>query len=338
MLAMVPARQYNPGTMRRITGQLKAATLATTLLVALAVTGPGSVMAAVDGPSLIISQLKMTSSNGQSITLYNTSTSPLDMSRFQLEYFNHYDLDKATSSRLIPLAGSLPPHSYYIVNDDTVTLCYKTVVDSISLGLSTTAGMIEVLDLGQASPGTPALPTLQDYVAWSKTAASGVQVLPASTDASLQRQPRDQSNRPLVDVPGAGTWQAIQPDPNNSCSFITVTNPSQPVNTDPTQLLPSSEPPATLLNTNDLGQAPALPTTDIGLMAPQITELLPNPIGSGNDSSDEFIELYNPNAAAFDLSSFYLRTGLTGSHTYTFPAGTTLPPRSFMLFILRTRH
>ncbi len=69
----------------------------------------------VNAPSLVISQLKITSSNGQFVTLYNTTNTTLDMSRYQLEYFNSYDLGKATSSKLIALSGTVPPHGYFMV-------------------------------------------------------------------------------------------------------------------------------------------------------------------------------------------------------------------------------
>jgi hypothetical protein len=76
----------------------------------------------------------------------------------------------------------------------------------------------------------------------------------------------------------------------------------------------------------------SIPASDIGLAPPQITELLPNPVGTGTDASDEFIELYNPNARSFDLSGFVLQTGSTTKHSYTFPTNTTLPPNSFVAF------
>ena len=63
-----------------------------------------------DVPSLIISQLKITSSSGQFITLYNATNASLDMSKYQLEYFNNYDLSKATSSRQIALSGIILTH------------------------------------------------------------------------------------------------------------------------------------------------------------------------------------------------------------------------------------
>jgi hypothetical protein len=76
----------------------------------------------------------------------------------------------------------------------------------------------------------------------------------------------------------------------------------------------------------------SIPASDIGLSPPQITELLPNPVGTGTDASDEFIEFYNPNPKPFDLSGFVLQTGSTTKHSYTFPAGTALPPSAFVAF------
>ncbi len=327
--------------MRRTIGRLISATTAVLLLVALTLPPPGIVMAdTVGGPSLIISQLKITSSNGQFVTLYNATDSTLDMSRYQLEYFNNYDLGKATSSRLIGLSGNLPPHSYYMINDASLLLCYRLAVNSVSLGFSSTAGLVEVLAFGQAGPGSAVTPVLQDYVGWSKTAAAGAQTLPASTAAFLQRQPVDTRNNPDVGSPGIGSWWAIQPDPSDACGLVSATGAATPVQTGLSQLLPAVEPPVTILDTGASGDAPApttaLPAADIGLMAPELTEILPNPAGTGNDASDEFIELYNPNSTAFDLSGFSLQTGLTSNHSYVFPAGSSLPPQAFVAFYSAT--
>lgn len=288
-----------------------------------------------NNPSLTISQFKITSSNGQFITLYNATDTTLDMSKYQLEYFNNYDLTKATSSRLISLSGTVPPHGYYMVNDSSILLCYQLTIDSQSLGLSSTAGMIQVMSHSQLSPGGGVLQVLQDYVGWSKTAASGAITLPANTSAFLQRQPLDNRNNPAVSAPGAGSWLNVQNDATNPCKLITtVTNPTQ-VATGLTQLLPSTEPPASIVSgaIEDSGTAlPSLPSADIGLMAPQVTELLPNPIGTGNDSTDEFIELYNPNSVNFDLTGFSLQSGLTTLHSYKFTAGASLPAKGFKAF------
>ena len=291
-----------------------------------------------NGPSLIISQLKITSNNGQFVTLYNTTDLVVDMSRYQLEYFNNYDLSKATSSRLIALSGIVPPHGYFMINDSSLLLCYQLTVDSVSLGFSSTAGMVEVLALNQVNPGTGAVPQLQDYVGWAKTAAVGAQTLPANTNAFLSRNPIDSRNNPLISSAGSGSWQSVQSDVANPCKLITVSTTPTAVQSGLSQLLPASEPPVTIVNiaaeASDSAAAASfsLPASDIGLMAPQITELLPNPEGTRNDSTDEYIELYNPNPVSFDLTGFALQSGLKTLHKYNFTAGTILPAKSFKAF------
>lgn len=328
--------------MRRIKTIFQAGGTAVVVAGSLAVGSPAPVQAGTaNAPSLVVSQLKITSSSGQFITLYNSTNSALDMGKYQLEYFNNYDLSKATSSKLISLSGVVPPHGYFMVNDGTLLLCYQLTVDSVSLGLSSTAGLVEVLAFNQDSPGSSVNPVLQDYVGWSKTAASGAQTLPANTNAFLQRQPVDSTNNPAVDVAGSGSWQSVQPDAGNACNLVGGSTGSGVIATGLTQLLPSTEPPATILAA---GNSPAatvaptasLPAADIGLMAPKVTELLPNPDGTGNDATDEFIELYNPNDVGFDLSGFGLQVGTTSLHNYTFTAGSSLPPRSFKAFYSST--
>lgn len=290
-------------------------------------------------PSLVVSQLKITSNDGQFVTLFNNTNTTLDMSKYQLEYFNNYDLSKATSSRLIALSGMVPPHSYYMVNDSALLLCYRLTINSVSLGFSSTAGLIQVLALQQVTPGGAIRSVLQDYVGWSKAAVLGSQQLPTNVNAFLQRQPIDSQNNPKIFSSGSGSWLSVQPDSNNACGLVTNTSLPVAVSTGLNQLLPPSEPPATIvsLNESEVGAAETAPTgvlpaSDIGLKAPQITELLPNPIGTSNDSTDEFIELYNPNNVSFDLSNFALQSGVTSLHKYVFPVGTMLPPKAFIAY------
>jgi hypothetical protein len=75
-----------------------------------------------------------------------------------------------------------------------------------------------------------------------------------------------------------------------------------------------------------------IPDSDAGLAAPQISELLPNPAAPKTDADDEFIELYNTNDKAFDLTGFSLQAGTTTVHKYTFPAGTTINAHQFLAF------
>lgn len=326
-------------TMRRIKRLLLAISAVMLLGAIVANQRLQAVADTVNGPSLIISQLKITSSNGQFVTLYNATNNTLDMSRYQLEYFNNYDLAKATSSKLIALTGMVPPHGYFMVNDSALLLCYQLTVDSVSLGFSSTAGLVEVLAFNQSNPGGSVTPLLQDYVGWSKLAAPSTQTLPSSPNAFLQRQPADTHGNPTINMSGTGSWQAVQPDINNVCNLIGVgSGGSSAVPSGLSQLLPSTEPPSTIVSLQNEAapagklEASTLPEADIGAMAPKITEILPNPIGSGNDASDEFIELYNPNPTAFDLSGFGLQAGVASLHKFNFANGTILPPQSFTAF------
>ncbi len=294
-------------------------------------------------PSLVVSQLKISSSDGQFVTLFNTTSTTLDMSKYQLEYFNNYDLSKATSSRLIALSGMVPPHSYYMVNDSALLLCYKLSINSVSLGFSSTAGLVQVLALQQSSPGGSVGSVMQDYVGWSKTAANGAQTLPTNTGAFLQRQPLDSQNNPTIVLPGTGSWLQVQRSSSDACGLVTASATPTAIQTGLSLLLPATEPPATIVSLDNLGtdtvpaqSTASLPADDIGLMAPQVTELLPNPSGTGNDATDEFIELYNPNNASFDLTGFALQTGITSLHSYVFPAGTSLPAKTFVSYYAET--
>src|SRR6266576_4581319 len=173
---------------------------------------------ATTGSQIIIAQLKITSSNGQFITLYNNTASAIDLSTIQLQYFNNFDLLKATSGKLISLTGKVPPHGYAVVDDGPIQACYQMTVNSVSLGLSSTAGFVQVSHFfSNTSPQVVSI--LDDYVGWSKTAAAGAQTLPASTSAFLQRKALDGSqNYASIVMPGSGSWtQVSQPDGSSPC-------------------------------------------------------------------------------------------------------------------------
>jgi hypothetical protein len=119
---------------------------------------------------------------------------------------------------------------------------------------------------------------------------------------------------------------------------LVVINSNAAIQTGASQLLPATEPAATIINQAATGSSVeassngVLPASDVGLMSPLITEILPNPAGTGNDATDEFIEVYNPNPTSFDLNGFDLQAGVTSLHNYIFPSGSVLPSQSFTAF------
>ena len=294
--------------------------------------GPVSIRAQALGvPQLVVSQLKVTSSAGQFVTLYNQSETTLDLSQFEIDY-----LSSSGKLSSLPVAGQLAPHGYYMLSDDQVRLCYQVTVNAVSLGFATTSGALQVWSLNADKTAKQ----LEDSVSWANKVTTGAVTLPtqnSSGSVSLLRQPTDAAGGPQLTGPSAGGWQAVTPDVADPCvlDVVNTTTPvASPVVNPGNQLSIGQAPPATIISLvsddSSAGQGgPSLPSSDVGRAAPQLTELLPNPLGAGNDDSDEYIELYNSNPTSFDLSGFTLQTGTTTKHNYVFPAGTLVPPQSF---------
>ena len=283
----------------------------------------------INEPELVISRYKITSSNGQFFELYNNSEQDIDMSSVQLAYYNSYDLSKATSSKLVSLSGILPAKGFYLVNDSALTMCYQMTVASASLGLSSTAGMVQVIRLQQEVIGGSFVSRTLDVAAWSRTAVTGIQQLPPATNtaAFLQRQWPDN----LPKSSASQNWLQVQPSLNDPCIFESMIT-RQPVDTKDTYtFLPSILPSVRFVS------APTSTTNvsvnrNVGKMAPVINEVLPNPASPQTDADDEFVEIYNPNSSRFDLSGFKLAYGSSSPRKYTFPEGTILKPKEFKSF------
>lgn len=288
-----------------------------------------SPVAAATPPDLIISQIKV-NTTGQFITLYNNTDQPIDMSRVAVQYFNNSSLSAVTSTKSIQLSGMLMPRGYYLVNDGPVYLCYQMSINSISLGFNTKNGMVQVVRMQQLDDGTVEWRT-QDSVSWASDQVPGTQLMPKEP-VFLQRQ--TSANQPVV----GGLWQQVQPADGDPCSLVSY------VKTTPTNILPSGSkllpgipPPATIISviSTMVSSKRGLPATDIGLMAPNINEILPNPAKPQTDANDEFVEIYNPNDVPFDLSGFKLQVQSKASstkHTYTFPNGTHIAAKSFAAY------
>src|SRR5690349_3864759 len=117
-------------------------------------------------PQLVISQFKITSSGGQFVTLYNQSSTLVDLAQYEFDYIN--SSNKLTN---IPMSGQLAAHSYYMLSDDQLRLCYQMTTNSVSLGFATTSGTIQIWQMS-ADKMTK---QLQDSVTWaSKTTAGAV--------------------------------------------------------------------------------------------------------------------------------------------------------------------
>ena len=165
---------------------------------------------------------------------------------------------------------------------------------------------------------------------------------PAATNAEINDagQPNIAAQSAAAQADGGATSNGDSDALSTSYTDAACTVPNQGENDASSggaslaQSTSSDEPPATVATvaTKVASTAPTIPAADAGLVAPELTELLPNPAPPLNDADDEFIELYNPNATTFDLSGFSLRAGLSVQHRFVFPTGTMVAPHGFMAF------
>jgi hypothetical protein len=295
------------------------------------------------------------------IELYNASDAPIAIGGWQIRSRNADAASDETD--LVATIGdgvSVPTHEHFVVHTASVALPAGVSGQEYGATLSDKPKAI-----GLYAPHTAdCVLRVVDAVAWGGGTKGEGATLPAGDDGQhkyISRyvtdghyQDTDNNSRdfgmqgaaPIAELPvlatgttpGALNGQALpagDPAPASDSSpsalaAVPIKGCGSPPPTTPT--LPPAPP---LDGGNGTGALPPPPTPvrNVGLFAPQLSELLPNPAKPQTDANDEFVELYNPNDVAFDLSDFKLETGTKAKKRYSFPAGTLLAPKSFNAFL-----
>lgn len=285
-------------------------------------------------PGLSFAEIKITGS--EFIMLQNnTGVVITDLSKYWLYAFNNVNPvapGVSSSSQQLP-AAVLGSGQTVLLSANGGATCGAAITAKLSLSLNDSSGYLEVVQT--ALNNGVLTQAAGDTVSWSSTTNSTAGMISnapsnsAAPNGAYYRYQNSSSPPPYL-------WQQADLDPNNGCQMnVTIAGkpvpgPSSPGNA----LLPGTPPPATIIEAGDDAQTnvSGMPAADIGLMAPQVNEILPNPAEPQTDSEDEYIELYNSNGVTFDLSGFKLQVGTSATHTYTFPAGTGLPAQAFVAF------
>ena len=286
---------------------------------------------------LSLAEIKIT--GNEFVMLQNNSGAAIpDLSKYWLYVFNNLNplaVGVSSSTQQLP-AGNLAPGQTVLLSGGGAT-CGAAITAKLALSLNDSGGFLEVVQTSLSSGVL--IQTAGDAVSWSSGAnpATGM-IANVPSNSSAPNGAWYRYNKTPAAAATYG-WQQADVDPTNACqlsvtiSGVTTPGPLNPGN----QLLPGSPPPATIVTADPTAttpsSGPALPATDVGLAAPQITELLPNPASPQSDSEDEFIELYNSNAVTFDLTGFTLEVGTTTVHDYHFPAGSQLPASGWLSFM-----
>lgn len=285
-------------------------------------------------PELIISEIKVkndTTPGGYNefIELYNASATSLNLNQFTIEYHNTpAPALTAEPVKKVVIADKL------LLSDQTMVLAanQEQVLNSQEspfASLSDSGGLVRVKGMDG---------TVHDEVAWTSTsslAVAPILFLPSSTTNRPKSFIRDTDvgGNPLLSDP---TWQLLTSTPHaDELQPVPVPEPEPELETEPT-LEPAPEisvPVTPPVDSESAGDAEVTPqTTETPAVLPlQISELLPNPAPPASDSTDEYIELYNPNNEAVDLNGYKLQTGNSFGYSYTFIQG-TLQPHEYRAF------
>jgi hypothetical protein len=271
-------------------------------------------------PLLAISEIKIT--GDEFVVLKNNSGKDIpDLSAYWLDGYNSNQPLSAgvtNTSQQLP-SVKLGSGQTVLMSSNGMATCGAAVTAKLSVGLTDSGGFLQLIQTTQTSLGVTKLPV--DFVSWSSGADNLIPNVPSST-----KDPKAAYYR-YAGVSGY-SWQLADVDSANPCQ-LNVASATSSLNTGLT-IAAGSVPSVAGISTADV--TISLPAADIGLAAPQISEVLPNPAPPQSDADDEFIELYNSNDKDFDLSGFMLQAGTSSLHKYTFPDGTIIGPKKFMAF------
>jgi len=153
--------------------------------------------------------------------------------------------------------------------------------------------------------------TVIDRHSWTTALAAGMQYERHGSGSPLVYQDTDALSDWMVSVPGVLAQNEVQVDMAivDACLNIEGIQLSPPVDTE----------------IDALGNC--VPREIIQL---NMSEILPNAIGA--DTGQEFIEVFNPNTFAVDLSGYALYVGPNFENKYNFPAGSIIEPLAYRSF------
>lgn len=310
---------------------MKAAILA--ILLVLGLSAPVSAISEPPVPeapeSLAIVRIKITGE--EYIEIQNNSSEDIDdLSAYSIQAFNDVDpltSGAATSTQSFP-AFKLGQGDRLLLNNSIRPTCGAAYAGKLTLSLVDGGGTVRII---KASALSETETKIIDTVSWSSSSKGDIAHVPSNSKVPNSAYYRFDTGDQTYD------WQQARQNATDLCSLIVEASgdkPEAPVLS--VQPLATSLPFSVSVADSGADELvdlpPSAPVLNTGLTPVSISELMPNPAGSGNDASDEFIELLNSNNTAVDISGHVLQTGVATVYTYRFPQGTIIPAGSHRVF------
>lgn len=264
----------------------------------------------VELPPLVFREVKL---KGEDFIVLQATTDDVKLDEYWLGYSSSAALDDIDPEYRLAAATLQTGKSVLLVNDEAVPTCDALYTMDMPVDLAETKGTVGLWH----REGVTSAQILYDRVdsfSWttSKTGVADI-IRPTTAEDGLEvptwfRQ---------LDA-GNLAWQIgdLRHDDEGLCTLVTTSGAVLGTYTAVAYDVPVVEE----------SEVTYVEPVNVDLAYPLVTELLPNPAGTGNDSTDEFIELYNPNGVAFSLDGFTLQTGTTTLHSYVFPEDAILAP------------
>lgn len=282
------------------------------------------VSAEVPTKELYVREIKVT---GEEFVVLEAQSVISDLAAYWLAYSSSELATNLVPTQQLP-SISLQIGQSILLTSDGASTCDSLWTTKLSPTLGDTRGTIEIRKL--QSSGTQSTFTTVDAVNWAKPAASGT----TAAVLDLRLQPTSASNPVWYQDSSLAKWFIGQLD---GCVLSLFATSAEAAITQIEWVTQQEEPLAIIESISDdqvvaEEDAPVTTNRNPGLAPPQVTEILANPLGTGTDGVEEFVELYNSNDSDFDLSGFVLQTGTSTTHRYVFPSNTKIAAKSFVAF------
>jgi hypothetical protein len=260
------------------------------------------------------------------VELYNPSDETVDVTGWLLQYraasgTSVQSWPNSTTKATLSCPATNAPDCRVLIAPQNYLVITHTIANiagalSMSGGFSGTGGQIRLLQPG-------AQPIVHDFVGYGNAMSSELNPAPAPTSGKSSKRVVGSDERLIDTDNNAHDFVADCGDPTpgfadtSAVARVTGCDIAPP----PLSVVPPTEPAEQPGGSEMPTESPD--QTDTRTYLPVIiTEVFADPESPQQDSTDEFIEIYNPNTTAITLKDYRLQTG--SDYRYTYTLGETL--------------
>jgi hypothetical protein len=254
---------------------------------------------------ILITEIQTGKGSSEFIEVQNVSDAPLDLSQWRLQYRSSTSATWSNKNLtfLDPTITIFEPGDRALFTASGYSPPNSVVLANFPSGLADSGGSVRFLPLSlDGSYG--------DLIEWGTSVSPECSVAPKHSEGeSLKRFPSGDGAIVDTGFSGKDFYVSSSPSPDlidnqDPFSIDEVVNYCGK----PEEILEDPEAPGTI---EDPGTPP--PPTYLKI---EITELFTDPVSPQTDEKDEYIELFNPNDQAVNLSGYKLESGSNFTYSY----------------------